>query len=84
VARLEQLSKRIFRALHLTGYARMDFRLRADGELFVLEANANPNISAAEDFAQSALTAGMSYDHLLQRIMQLGKSYPAAWRAVEL
>jgi len=35
------------------------------------------------DFAQSALTAGMNYDHLLQRIMQLGKNYPAAWRAVE-
>jgi D-alanine-D-alanine ligase len=83
VARLEQLSKRIFRALHLTGYARMDFRLQADGELFVLEANANPNISAAEDFSQSALTAGMSYDDLLHRIMQLGQNYPAAWRAVE-
>jgi D-alanine-D-alanine ligase len=83
MSRLEQLSKRIFRALHLTGYARMDFRLRADGELFVLEANANPNISAAEDFAQSALTAGMSYDHLLNRILQLGASYPAAWRATE-
>src|SRR5580698_5245085 len=83
VARLEQLSKRIFRALHLTGYARMDFRLRADGELFVLEANANPNISAAEDFAQSARTAGMKYDDLLRRILQLGENYPAAWRAVE-
>jgi D-alanine-D-alanine ligase len=83
VARLEQLSKRIFRALHLTGYARMDFRLRADGELFVLEANANPNISAAEDFAQSARTAGMTYDDLLRRILQLGENYPAAWRAVE-
>ncbi len=57
--------------------------MRADGELFVLEANANPNISAAEVFAQSALTAGMSYDELLQRIMQLGENYPAAWRAVE-
>jgi D-alanine-D-alanine ligase len=83
LSRLEQLSKRIFRALHLTGYARMDFRLRADGELFVLEANANPNICAAEDFAQSALTAGMSYDHLLNRILQLGETYPAAWRATE-
>ena len=83
VARLEQLSKRIFRALHLTGYARMDFRLRADGALFVLEANANPNMSAAEDFAQSALTAGMKYADLLQRILQLGADYPAAWRAVE-
>ena len=50
LARLEQLSKRIFRALHLTGYARMDFRLRADGALYVLEANANPNLSAARGF----------------------------------
>jgi len=83
LTRLEQLSKRIFRALHLTGYARMDFRLRGDGELFVLEANANPNISVAEDFAQSALTAGMNYVDLLQRILQLGDKYPAAWRGVD-
>ena len=83
VARLEQLSKRIFRALHLTGYARMDFRLRGDGTLYVLEANANPNISMAEDFAQSALTAGMRYRDVLHRILQLGAAYPAAWRGVE-
>lgn len=83
VARLEQLSKRIFRALHLTGYARMDFRLREDGSLFVLEANANPNLSADEDFSQSALTAGIPYVDVLTRIMQLGKNYPAAWRALE-
>jgi D-alanine-D-alanine ligase len=83
VARLVQLSKRIFRALHLTGYARMDFRLRADGSLYVLEANANPNISMAEDFSQSALTAGMRYRDVLNRILQLGAAYPAAWRGVE-
>jgi D-alanine-D-alanine ligase len=83
VARLERLSKRIFRALHLTGYARMDFRLRGDGTLYVLEANANPNISMAEDFAQSALTAGMRYRDVLNRILQLGAAYPAAWRGVE-
>jgi D-alanine-D-alanine ligase len=83
VAHLERLSKRIFRALHLTGYARMDFRLRGDGTLYVLEANANPNISMAEDFAQSALTAGMRYRDVLNRILQLGAAYPAAWRGVE-
>ncbi len=82
-ARLEQLCKRIFRALHLTGYARMDFRLRGDGSLFVLEANANPNLSADEDFAQSARPAGLDYLGLLHRIVQLGESYPAAWRALE-
>ncbi len=81
-ARLEALCKRIFRALHLTGYARMDIRLRTDGALYVLEANANPNISAAEDFAQSALEAGIPYPDLLQRIIHLGERYPAAWRAV--
>ncbi|HVC00950.1 MAG TPA: hypothetical protein VND80_01990 [Steroidobacteraceae bacterium] len=80
VQRLERLSKRIFRALHLTGYARMDIRLRGDGQLYFLEANANPNLSANEDFAQSAVTAGMDYDELLRRIVQLGASYPAAWR----
>ena len=83
MARLEQLSKRIFRALHLTGYARMDFRLRADGALYVLEANANPNLSAAEDLSQSARKAGMNYDELLHRILQLGANYPAAWRTIE-
>ncbi len=83
VARLEQLSKRIYRALHLTGYARMDFRLRDDGALYVLEANANPNISQAEDFSQSALTAGMRYRDVLERILQLGVNYPAAWRGIE-
>jgi len=83
LARLEQLSRRIFRALHLTGYARMDFRLKADGSLYVLEANANPNLSAAEDFAQSALTAGMPYPNVLERILKLGADYPAAWRGLE-
>lgn len=83
VARLEQMSKRIFRALHLTGYARMDFRLRDDGALYVLEANCNPNISMAEDFAQSALTAGMRYRDVLNRILQLGANYPAAWRGID-
>ena len=83
LARLENLSKRIYRALHLTGYARMDFRMRADGALYVLEANANPNLAAAEDLAQSALKAGTSYDELLHRIMSLGAHYPAAWRMLD-
>jgi D-alanine-D-alanine ligase len=48
---LSRLSKRIYRALHMTGYARMDFRMRADGSIFLLEANCNPNLSNGEDFA---------------------------------
>jgi D-alanine-D-alanine ligase len=49
--------------------------------VFVLEANANPNIGEAEDFAQSALTAGIGYQDLLNRLITLGIAYKAEWRA---
>jgi D-alanine-D-alanine ligase len=80
-ARLDKLSRRIYRALGLSGYARMDFRVTQAGEVFVLEANANPNLEAAEDFAESARAAGMPYNDLLERVMALGLSYRAEWRA---
>ena len=81
VTRLDQLARRIYRVLGLSGYARMDFRVRPDGSVFVLEANANPNLAQGEDLAQSALAAGTGYDELLLRILQLGLRYQAQWRS---
>ena len=78
--RVAQLVRRIYRALCLSGYARIDLRMRPDGSVVVLEANANPNLAQTEDFATSALAAGVGYDALLERIMKLGTSYRAAWR----
>jgi D-alanine-D-alanine ligase len=78
--RLAVLARRIYRALSLSGYARIDLRLKPDGSVYVLEANANPNLAQIEDFATSALSAGVGYDVLLQRIMQYGENYEAAWR----
>jgi D-alanine-D-alanine ligase len=83
-AYLDKLSKRIYRALSLSGYARMDFRMRPDGSVYVLEANANPNISQLEDFAESARAAGVPYEALLEQIIRLGCNYQAAWRHEEL
>jgi len=77
---LDKLSKRIFRGLFLSGYARMDFRMAKDGSVYVLEANANPNLSNNEDFADSAAALGMTYDVVLERILRLGLNYQAAWR----
>ncbi len=77
---LDRLSRRIYRALHLSGYARIDFRVRADGSVFMLEANANPNLTRAEDFAESARAAGIEYPALLERIMALGRNYRVEWR----
>jgi len=78
--RIAKLGKRIYRALSLSGYARLDFRMTEEGRLYVLEANPNPYLADGEDFAESARTAGIDYPELLQRIVRLGLSYKAAWR----
>jgi D-alanine-D-alanine ligase len=78
--RLATISKRVYRSLHMTGYARMDMRIAEDGRIYVLEANANPNLEYGEDFSESADSDGISYEALLQRILNLGLSYWAPWR----
>ena len=78
--RLDRFARRVYRALHMTGYARIDFRVRADGTPFVLEANANPNLEQAEDFADAALHDGIRYPELLKRIISLGRAYRAEWK----
>ncbi|TLY57750.1 MAG: D-alanine--D-alanine ligase, partial [Gammaproteobacteria bacterium] len=81
LAALDRLSRRIYRALGMSGYARMDFRVTAQGQVYVLEANANPNLESAEDFAESARAGGLGYGELLERLMDLGLKYRAQWRA---
>ncbi len=74
--------KRVYRALSLSGYARLDLRLNSEGDVHVLEANPNPNLSFGEDFAESAEKVGIQYDELLQKILTLGLNYQAEWRLV--
>lgn len=71
VGRIRNLCKRIYRVLELSGYARIDLRLDPEGRIYVLEANPNPQLAYGEDFAESAERAGLSYDGLLQRIVNL-------------
>jgi D-alanine-D-alanine ligase len=76
---IARMCTRIYRVLKLTGYARMDLRLSPDGKVYVLEANPNPALQAAEDLALSAKAEGVAYPELLQRIVNLGLNYRAAW-----
>jgi D-alanine-D-alanine ligase len=70
--RIQHVCKRAFRALEMSGYARIDLRLDDAGNVWVLEANPNPQIAKGEDFAASAEKIGVGYDSLLQRILNLG------------
>jgi D-alanine-D-alanine ligase len=71
-AKLVAVAKRIYRSLSLDGYARLDFRLRADGTAFFIEANPNPEIASQEEFAKSARKAGIKYERLIETILALG------------
>jgi D-alanine-D-alanine ligase len=70
--RIQRIARRTYRALDLNGYARIDLRMDEDNRVFVIEANPNPNLAYGEDFAESAETAGISYERLLERIIALG------------
>jgi D-alanine-D-alanine ligase len=69
---IQHLCKRAYRALEMSGYGRIDLRLDDAGKVWVLEANPNPQIAKGEDFAASAEKAGLSYETVLQRIINLG------------
>ncbi|MFT7680137.1 MAG: D-alanine-D-alanine ligase [Planctomycetota bacterium] len=77
---IARMAKRIYRALDLTGYARIDMRMDADGKVWVLEANPNPDLTYGEDLSESAALAGLSYADLVQRIVSLGEAYEPAWK----
>src|SRR5580658_6577888 len=72
VARIQRIAKRIYRTLELDGYARIDFRLAADGTPYFLEANPNPEIAESQEFAAAARHDGIKYADLLHRILALG------------
>ncbi|ALA56828.1 D-alanine--D-alanine ligase family protein [Nitrospira moscoviensis] len=69
---IQHLAKRVYRALGLSGYARIDMRMDEQGQLYVLEANPNPQIAHDEDFADSAEKACYDYKNLLQELLNVG------------
>lgn len=72
IQEIQSLAKRVYRALSLSGYARIDMRMDAEGQLYILEANPNPQIAEDEDFSDSAKNVGYQYKDLLQELLNVG------------
>jgi D-alanine-D-alanine ligase len=70
--KLNRLTKRVYRSLQLDGYARVDYRLDAEGTPWFVEANANPDVAREEEFATAAELAGLKYEKMIQTILTLG------------
>ena len=69
--RASSLSLLGFSALRLHGYARFDFLLDGEGELWCLEANTLPGMTPMSLLPQAAAAAGISYPELCERMICL-------------
>lgn len=70
-ARLADAAKRVFAALRLDNYARIDFILDAEGTFWCLEANTLPGMTPMSLMPQEAAAVGIPYGELCERIAQL-------------
>ena len=70
---MQEISERVFRALRLKSYARMDFVMSGEGEVFCLEANTLPGMTPTSLLPQEAAAAGMDFGQLCEAILELAK-----------
>lgn len=66
-----------YRALKLRDYGRIDMRLNAKGEVYVIEANPNPWLASAAEFIMAAKKAGYSYMDVIDKIVTFAQTRSA-------
>jgi D-alanine-D-alanine ligase len=67
----QELALRTYELLGCSAFGRVDLMLGADGELTVLEANPIPGLTETSLLPQAAEAAGISFDELVGRIVEL-------------
>jgi D-alanine-D-alanine ligase len=75
--RAQDYAKAAHRALACRGYSRTDMILK-DGEVYLLETNTIPGMTATSLLPQAAAKAGYSFGALLDRLIELGIEAHAA------
>jgi D-alanine-D-alanine ligase len=84
-AEIRRVALQTFELLRLRGYARVDFRMRADGKLFVLEVNANPLIGEYSVMATMAERMGWPFPEFINTIaVEAERQHGSAKRTVTL
>jgi D-alanine-D-alanine ligase len=73
-ARVKEIALRAFNEIHCRDYARVDLRMDAKNNPYVLEVNPNPDISPEAGLARSARMAGINYTELIGRIVEFTRS----------
>lgn len=69
--RIQQISKDVFKALRLKKYARMDFMMDEEGNVYCLEANTLPGMTPTSLIPQEAAAVGINFEQLCQKILDM-------------
>jgi D-alanine-D-alanine ligase len=69
IAMLPRVALAAWKLFGLRGYARVDFRVDAKGDPYILEVNANPCISPDSGFIAAAQQCGLDYDATIRTIL---------------
>jgi D-alanine-D-alanine ligase len=70
-AKLQKVALDACRAVRVRDYGRVDLRLTDDGEIFVIEVNANCYLEESSEFAMAAAAEGIEYVALINRIVEI-------------
>ena len=70
-AKLQKVALEAYRALRVRDYGRVDLRLTDTGDIYVIEVNANCYLERSGEFAVAAQAAGIDYEGLIGRLVDL-------------
>ena len=73
-SRIVTIARSAFRVLVGSGYGRVDMRMDTDGTIYVLEVNANPDISPQAGAALQAGKMGLRYQQFIEKLVKLAWS----------
>ena len=67
---MQRAAETVFKALRLKNYARMDFMMSQQEEIYCLEANTLPGMTPTSLLPQEAAAIGISFEQLCEKLMQ--------------
>jgi D-alanine-D-alanine ligase len=68
--KVQKISLKAHQALGCRGFSRVDLRVMKDNEVFLLEVNTLPGMTPTSDLPKAAEAAGISFDELVERMLQ--------------
>ncbi|MCR5210167.1 MAG: D-alanine--D-alanine ligase [Lachnospiraceae bacterium] len=68
---IRDVAEKVYRALRLKAYARIDFMMDEDENIYCLEANTLPGMTPVSLFPQEAAAIGLSYGDLCEKLIEV-------------